>query len=112
MRPTRTVLEWSSISDSPISLAAIETLHQPRECFRVSPYAYACGEEFDGATREARVYCLTGSFTVEQAMGSTRLADGQFADIPRGKYRIRVEGSTLVESVWVWDLRMLAPDVD
>ncbi|MFO0952682.1 MAG: hypothetical protein U0835_16350 [Isosphaeraceae bacterium] len=98
------VSRWDFAAWGSPGLDAVGDLHQPAENFRVSLYRYPDGTEFHGTAIASRWYILAGVCLLNLESSFLKLAAGEIADLPTGKYRLSVSGSATVELVVAWEL--------
>ncbi len=103
MRGIRTV-DWSDLSDEPISLSGIQSRHLPPERFRISWVSYEPTWVVPGTTRAGICYVLFGEFAFAQGSEDVDVAQGQVLYFSEGEFELRVPAHTRTEAVFVWEL--------
>lgn len=97
------VHRWTDVSQEPLTLAAIRSLHQPESHFRISPSAMPAGVKFTGLNSIAgRIYVLRGRCSMTVGDWRADLRSGTFADFPAGSFTFEVFGTNEIEVVKVW----------
>jgi hypothetical protein len=103
MSPRVDVQTWSSITDEPLSEAAIRARY-PAAKYRVCAYRYPAWARFNGAMRRATCYVLSGACRHAFIDVDATVREGEVVELPGGDYSFEVLDDEPLVMVLCWEL--------